>query len=95
MQCCWSVTLARDTLPCVFLLRHPRLQGTRIVLEMENLWLLQISKYWLYILPVLESLSFFLLQHGKGTTEGRLMSQECHFCYQTGAQCSEREGMSL
>lgn len=52
MQCCQSVTIARDTLQFVFLLR---LEGARTVWEMETLWLLQLSKYWLYIPPVLES----------------------------------------
>lgn len=37
------------------------LQGARIVLEMEILWLLQFSKYWLYILPVLESFFFVVV----------------------------------
>lgn len=66
------------------------------MLEMGILWLLQLNKYCLCILLVLES---FLLEHGKGTIKqgggGVVMSQECHFCYQTGAHCLEEEGMAL
>lgn len=53
----------------MFLLRHPRLQGTRTVLEMEILWLMQLRKYWLYILPVLESF-FFCYSMVKGPQRG-------------------------
>lgn len=58
------------------------------MLEMGILWLLQLNKYCLCILLVLES---FLLEHGKrdhkaGGWGGRVvMSQECNFLLSDGS----------